>query len=82
MPALIFITVRLTDREKIARQVNPFYIWNTLDAIAGKMKSPSQLNCILLVEAYSKNQLESILKAQFGSCCLYPVGSLLFHLVL
>jgi hypothetical protein len=39
---------------------------------------------MLLVEVYSKKQLEIILKAQLlGSCCLlFPVGSLSFHLSL
>jgi hypothetical protein len=70
------------DGEKTARQVNPFYIWNTLDAVARKINTASQLNCMLLVEVYSKKQLETILKVQsLDSCCLFPEGSRLFHLV-
>lgn len=46
------------------------------------MKNASQLNCLPL-KVYSKKLLETILKAQLlGSCCLlFPVGSLLFHLI-
>jgi hypothetical protein len=83
MPALRFVTERLMDREKTVRQVNPFCIWKTL-TIADKVKNASQLNCMFLVEMYSKKQLETILKIELlGSCCLlFPVGSLSFHLCL
>lgn len=84
MPALKFITEGLMDREKTVRQVNPFCIWKTLDAIAVKVKNASQLNCMFLVDVYSKKQLETILKAKLlGSCCRFlPVDSLSLHLSL
>jgi hypothetical protein len=56
--------------EKIMHIINPFYIQNALDSIAGKVNNVSRLkSSILLVDVSNDKQADILLKASLlGSC--------------
>jgi hypothetical protein len=64
MSAPRFITFRLKDTEKTLRNINLFYIQNSLDGIARKVKNALRLkNGTLLVEVQNDKQVAVLLKA-------------------
>jgi hypothetical protein len=64
MPTPKFLTLRLKNTEKTKKDINPFHVKQGPDLICGKVKNASRLrNGTLLVETFTENQSNALLKA-------------------